>query len=265
MMTKAFALNGAAKVYIIGRRKEKLDEAAKLSPDNIVPVVGDVTSKESLCGVAKQVKREVGFVNLVICNSGTMPAPIGVHPAKASVHEYASAALGQSVDDWTGAFATNSVSIMVTSYAFLELLDAGNKKGNVAGRKSQILVTSSIAGFLRVPGSNMLYGATKAAATHMVKHLAGTLVSYDIRVNAIAPGLFASDLAADLITGLGPKTDDPSDEGALERSIIPAQRTGKAGDVVGTVLYMASQAGAYLNGNITVLDGGRIALLPASY
>ena len=67
MMTKAFANNGAAKVYIVGRRREKLQEAAKVSSHgNIIPVVGDVTSKESLCEVAEQIKKEVGYVNLLI-------------------------------------------------------------------------------------------------------------------------------------------------------------------------------------------------------
>jgi len=67
MMTKAFANNGAAKVYIVGRRREKLEEAAKTSSHgNIIPIVGDVTSKESLCEVAEQIKKDVGYVNLLI-------------------------------------------------------------------------------------------------------------------------------------------------------------------------------------------------------
>ncbi|KAI7517877.1 hypothetical protein KC331_g21500, partial [Hortaea werneckii] len=73
MMTRAFATNGAAKVYIVGRRKEKLDETAALNPDVIVPIVGDVTSKESLCQVADQVEKDAGYVNLLCVNSGTMP------------------------------------------------------------------------------------------------------------------------------------------------------------------------------------------------
>lgn len=73
-MTKAFANNGAAKVYIVGRRKEKLEAAAReASPHgNVIPIVGDVTSKESLAKVADQVKREAGFVNLLCCNSTTL-------------------------------------------------------------------------------------------------------------------------------------------------------------------------------------------------
>ena len=72
MMAKALAMNGAAKVYIVGRRLDKLQTAAKESPyDNIIPLQGDVTSKESLESIAKQVKKETGYINLLVCNSGT--------------------------------------------------------------------------------------------------------------------------------------------------------------------------------------------------
>lgn len=70
-MTKALALNGAHKVYIVGRRKEVLEKAAQIS-SNIVPIVGDVTSKDSLKAIAAQVQSEVGYVNLLIANSGAV-------------------------------------------------------------------------------------------------------------------------------------------------------------------------------------------------
>lgn len=264
MMTKAFALNGAHKVYIVGRRKEKLDEAAKISPNNIIPLVGDVTSKESLISLSDHIKQDVGYVNLVICNSGIMPKPIAAKAGEASLAEFAQAALQQTAEDWNSTFATNSTSVALTTFAFLELLDAGNTRGNCAGRKSQVLVTSSIAGYLRVPGSNMAYGASKAAATHLVKHLAGTLSSYSIRVNGIAPGLFPSDLSESLIAGVKPN-GDPTEEGSIGKKVIPAERTGRDSDMAGTVLFLASAAGAYLNGNITIIDGGRVSQLPGTY
>ncbi|THW03338.1 hypothetical protein D6D25_08441, partial [Aureobasidium pullulans] len=52
MMTKALASNGAKKIYIIGRRKDKLEEAASHNPSVIIPVVGDVTSKDTLKEIA---------------------------------------------------------------------------------------------------------------------------------------------------------------------------------------------------------------------
>ena len=161
MMTKAFADNGAAKIYIVGRRKEKLEEAAKLSP-NIIPLVGDVTSKESLCELAEKIKQDSGFVNLLCCNSGSMPPPLGVNPGDVPIQEFAKKALEQKTEDWNTTFSTNTVSVVFNTFAFLELLDAGNKKGNCAGRKSQVIVTSSIAGYLRNPATFSAYPASKA-------------------------------------------------------------------------------------------------------
>jgi NAD(P)-dependent dehydrogenase (short-subunit alcohol dehydrogenase family) len=268
LMTKAFALNGAKKVYIIGRRKEKLDEAAKLSPNNnIVPLVGDVTSKENLVSIAETIKNDVGYVNLVCCNSGTMPKPVGIKPTETTVAEYARRALELEPQDWNDTFATNTTSIAFTTFAFLELLDAGNKQNpnSAPGRpSSQVLVTSSIGGYLRAPGSNMAYCASKAAATHLVKHLAGTLAPFNIRINGLAPGLFPTELAGDVIAAVGAK-GDPLEEGSISSSIIPATRVGREKDMVGTVMYLASAAGAYLNGNVTVLDGGRVSQLPGTY
>lgn len=108
-------------------------------------------------------------------------------------------------------------------------------------------------------------GVSQAATTHIVKHLSGTLAPYSIRVNAIAPGLFPSELAAGLISQGGSGDKDPTEVGAFEKDFIPAQRLGKTDDIVGTMLYMASAAGAYLNGNIQVLDGGRVSQLNGTY
>lgn len=262
MMTRAFATNGAAKVYIVGRRKEKLDETAALNPEVIVPIVGDVTSKESLCQVADQVEKDAGYVNLVCVNSGTMPPAIGVNSREVDVHTYRQKALEQRTEDWEETFKTNSIAVFFTTMAFLTLLDAGNKRQNFPLQQSQVLVTSSIAGYLRVPMNMGVYPASKASATHLVKHLAGTLVPYSIRVNAIAPGLFPSDLAAGLIARANTDGRDATGYGAFGKDFIPAERLGRTEDMAGTVLYMASAAGAYLNGNITVLDGGEFSIHP---
>ncbi|KXL46996.1 hypothetical protein M433DRAFT_160514 [Acidomyces richmondensis BFW] len=265
MMTQAFAHHGAAKVYIVGRRKERLEETAKLAPNVIVPLVGDVTAKESLCQLAESIKKDTGFVNLLCCNSGTMPPSIGANARDLPVEEYRKKALEQRPEDWANAFATNTSAVFFTTMAFLELLHAGNIRGNCPDRKSQVVVTSSIAGYLRHPDFLGSYPASKAAATHLVKQMAGSLIPYSIRVNGISPGLFLSELAAPIIAMGGSDKGDPTEEGAFSKDFIPAQRLGKTEDMVGTVLYMASAAGAYMNGNIMLLDGGRISQLPSTY
>lgn len=56
-----------------------------------------------------------------------------------------------------------------------------------------------------------------------------------------------------------------SDGGKVPTSNIPAGRVGTEDDMSGTMLYMASRAGAFLNGCVIVIDGGRLGIVPASY
>ena len=188
MMAEALALNGAHKVYIVGRRKEVLEEAAKKSPHgNIIPLVGDVTSKESLQNFVSHIEKDVGYINVLIANSGVQgPADNPISTQK-SLEEYQSILWNQSFEDYTNVFSVNVTAVFFSIISFLKLLDAGNKKGNVE-QKSQVIATSSIGGFNRnVPGG-YAYGQSKAGTTHLIKQMATQLVPYDIRSNVIVPG-----------------------------------------------------------------------------
>jgi len=95
------------------------------------------------------------------------------------------------------------------------------------------------------------YGASKAALHHLTRALAKRLGRDQIRVNAIAPGPFHSRL-----------TDTTSD--AAKKSVetyIPVNRPGTPEDVQGLCIFLASRAGAYVNGSTIALDGGYIAAL----
>lgn len=254
MMAKALAANGAAKVYIVGRRKEVLEEAAKASSKgNILPLVCDVTSKDSLQSLVSQVEKDVGYINVLIANSGIsgpQTSPLG---PMSTLKEYQSALWNLAPEDYLNTFAVNVTAVHYTLVAFLQLLHAGNEKDNVE-QKSQVIVTSSIGGFNRnVPGG-YAYGQSKAAATHLAKQMATQLVPYGIRSNAIAPGLYPSEMSAPII-GTGVTSKDK----------IPAERVGSEEDMAGCILYLASRAGAYLNGNVIVTDGGRLSIMPSTY
>lgn len=190
MMARALALNGAHKVYIVGRRKEVLEKAAQsVSTNNIIPLVGDVTSKSSLESVVSKIKSETGYINVLIANSGTLgpQASHPVDPNSSSVEEFQKAWFETPMEDYTQTFNVNTSAVWYTIVAFLGLLDEGNKKGDVE-QKSQVIATSSIGGFNRnVPGG-YAYGQSKAATTLLIKQLATSLVPYGIRSNAIAPG-----------------------------------------------------------------------------
>jgi NAD(P)-dependent dehydrogenase (short-subunit alcohol dehydrogenase family) len=260
MITRALALNGAHRVYIVGRRADVLSEAAKsINADIVIPLPGDVTSQSSLTDMAARVHEETGLVNLVVANAGIM-GPRPLRTDSCSVAEYRSHALKTSMEDFTNTYAVNATSVYYTALAFLELLDAGNKSDSV-GVRSQIVATSSIGGFSRLSGGSFAYSSSKAAVTHMMKMMGTAFVPFRIRCNILAPGLVQSELAGEIISKLG----DGGKSGGIDDKVIPAGRTGTDEDIAGAILYMASRAGAYLNGSVIVVDGGRLGMLPSTY
>ena len=281
MMAKTLALNGAKKVYIVGRRKSMLEDTAKESPHgNIIPLVGDVTRKEDLKSIAAHIENDVGYINVLIANSGIAgPQSLGVTP-ETSLKDFQAKLWEQENGAYNETFTVNVSAVFFTVVAFLGLLDEGNKKGNVE-QKSQVIATSSIAGFNRnVPGG-FAYGQSKAAVTLLMKQLATQLVPYDIRANIIAPGrkFFAHSCSLTRLANLCCKevyadltTVYPSEmsggligDGVFPKSKIPLQRTGTAEDMAGCILFLTSRAGAYSNGNVMVTDGGRLSQMPSTY
>lgn len=172
-IAKALDANGAKAVYIIGRREETLKKAASHAINGtIIPLVGDVTSKESLTSIASQIEKEQGFINVLFANSGI----IGVElqklglpkDRKPTIKEFTEANWKPSMEDFSQAYHVNVTGVFYTCLAFLQLLDEGNKKGNVE-QKSNIIVTSSIAGFSRKVAAGFAYSTSKAGTTHLVK------------------------------------------------------------------------------------------------
>lgn len=196
MMAKALAANGAKKIYIVGRRLEKLQAAAKdAEHSNIVPLQGDVTSKESLAAMAEQVQREEGYISLLVCNSGTVGPLVEGFSETASVAEIKKYVWAWDMKQLNSTFELNVTAAFFTVLAFLELLDAGNKTGCLDGTKSSVLITASIAGFMRSLSTGLAYTTSKAAAVHLVKVLATYFGRHQIRFNGLCPGIFSCKLA----------------------------------------------------------------------
>ena len=130
MITKALALNGAHKVYIVGRRESTLQVATKESPHgNIIPIVGDVTSKNDLERVTKQIQEEVGYVNVLIANSGISGPQVPKVTKETPLEEFQKGLWNTDFLEYTQTFAVNCSAAFFSAVAFLKLLDAGNKKG----------------------------------------------------------------------------------------------------------------------------------------
>ena len=141
-------------------------------------------------------------------------------------------------DDFQATFSTNVTGVYFTSIAFLQLLYNGNQKFlQKSGYSSQIVVTSSIAGYSKQIQSSVAYSASKAAATHLARNLSTYFVNLQIRVNVIVPGLYPSEL-----TGSS-KSDEKghiSMEG-MEKlwDDVPAQRPGIEREIAGLGMFLA--------------------------
>ncbi|KAK1960906.1 short chain dehydrogenase [Colletotrichum eremochloae] len=271
-MAKALATHGAAKVYILGRRLNVLEDAAKGHP-NIIPHQCDVTSKEDLQAAVDRVTKEVGYVNLVVANSGVVGPSVRYNPSL-SVSELRKVLFTDfSMQDMTDVLHVNVTAAFFTMSAFLELLDAGNKnalKGgfgkpdkegsDVVAIQSQVIFTSSISAYSRHYASSPPYMASKVAIMHITKHASSQLGRLGIRANGLAPGLFPSDIAAGMIGDRKPENEATDDE-----RFIPARRFGGDEEMAGTILYLAGRSGSYCNGSIMVTDGGRLSLMPGTY
>jgi len=261
MMAKALEHNGAT-VYIIGRRLEVLEKAAKENSlySKIIPLQGDVTSKDSLLHVVSTIKSQTGYINLLVNNSGIAgPSTAAPLDTSQSVKQFAEFFWNEaSMEDFTKLFEVNVTGVFYTTLAFLELLDAGNKEGHgLEGVSSQVVTVSSIGGFRRDKDiTSFAYQASKAAVTHLGKILASVLTQWNIRSNLIAPGLFPSEMSLIM---------KEIKDGKLPAERVPMRRPGTEKDIGGLILYLASKAGAYVNGNVSLVDGGRLSLFCSTY
>lgn len=274
-MARALALNGAAHVFILGRRQDSLDSvAASVPTKNIHPVVADVTSKDSLTAAVATITKthNVTAIDVLVANSGiggpavaTVDASQNPLPATQLIDNM----WAPSPADITNTYAVNVTGIHFTVAAFLPLLLAANARrpsptaANFRPRP-QIITTSSVGGYNRRPLANMSYGPSKAAVLHLSKQLSTVLTAYDVRVNVIAPGLYLSEMTQGSYERQG-KRENHNVEGTWERSVIPATRGGDEEDMAGVVLWLTSRAGAYTSGCVVVTDGGRLAVVPNSY
>lgn len=284
MMTKALVANGAAKVYIAGHQLEPLEAASRQLGPQVVPICCDITLRDDLTRAVQTVKSQVGYLNLLICNAGIGGVGEGAVKKSTSPEEFSAKHFAHSFEDFLRPFAVNVAGAWYTSVAFLPLLETGNKAGNVS-QSSQVIVIGSAAGLSKTGNAGYAYGQSKAAAIHLAKQLSALLPRWGMRANCITPGceytkknktkkrrvilvmprltvfhaVFPTDLAE---PALKPLRRADGTLGNLEK-LFPLKRLGNEQDMGGTVLYLASKAGAYTNGAVLVVDGGIMHNVPS--
>lgn len=147
-------------------------------------------------------------------------------------------------DEWNKVITTNLRGTWLVSKAV-------GKRMREAKRGGSIINISSIGGLSRgeLPGG-IAYSASKAGINAMTKIMALELGMYNIRVNAVAPGLFRSEITAGLMEKDWLNT--------VARKIVPLQTWGEIEPTLTSTLHLlASDTSAYTTGNIVIIDGGQ--------
>ena len=224
----ALAAAGAT-VVLAARRRQRLDDAVAeitAAGGRAVAVALDVTDPASVTAGFATAEAECGLIDVVINNAGTVTG--------GRVEE-------TSLDDWQRVIDTNLTGVhMVAAEAARRLIAAG-KPGSVVN-------VASILG-LRVSPGNAAYNATKAAVIQLTKSQALEWARHGIRVNAICPGYFETELNRGFLQ---------SERGRAMVRRIPLRRVGRLEELDGLLLLLASDAGSFITGSAMVIDGGHL-------
>ncbi|KAF2731760.1 short chain dehydrogenase/reductase family [Polyplosphaeria fusca] len=272
-MALALDKNGASKVFILGRREASLKAVAnKAVNGSVVPVVADVSSKPSMENAVEQVEKNTSFVNVVIANGGIL-GPLTNFPSRdpnEMISELQKNMWELPLEEVRQMIDINVLGVYFTFTAFLHLLDAGNTHSQSRGKadsiQSQFISCLSIAAFSRLEKVSHFYASQKAALAHLTKILQTQFAHRCIRVNGIAPGLYLTEMTevCDSSSDWGVQLTCVA-PGSLPLEQHPAMRAGSAEDIAGAILFLVSKAGAFINGNMLLTDGGALGIEPSVY
>jgi NAD(P)-dependent dehydrogenase (short-subunit alcohol dehydrogenase family) len=219
-----------ANVIPSGRREEQMasacDEIRALGRSTFVRPC-DVTDRESIDQLRDAALKEFGRVDIIVNAAGfTFREPTA------------------TMDEarWTGLIDTHLTGALRACQAFYETLKASGR-----GRVINIASLTSYLGFHHVAA----YAAAKSGILSLTRSLACEWAPDGIMVNAIAPGVFPTDLNRDIIMGT------PRGKELLMRT--PMARFGKPEELVGAAVLLASDGASFLTGQCIGVDGGFLA------
>lgn len=227
---RQFALTLAqagARVALMGRRLDKLTRLAQEIEGfdgRAVALKIDVLDASSIRAAIAAAETELGPIAILVNNAGV------------SVHK---PLLDQTEEDWDRVVDTNLKG------AWLVAQETARHMVRL-GHGGSIINIASVLG-LRASGAVPGYVASKAGLVHLTRAMALELARYKIRVNALCPGYFATDMTKEFLAS-------PQAEKLIKS--VPQRRVGAAADLDGPLLLLASEAGSYMTGSIIVIDGG---------
>jgi NAD(P)-dependent dehydrogenase (short-subunit alcohol dehydrogenase family) len=214
---------GGAQVVISSRKADACEAAAR--EIGAIAVPADLSNRAGVDLLAGAVKERFDRVDLLVNNAGAAwGAPLEEFPDSG----------------WEKVMSTNVHGVFLLTVALLPQLRAADAPS--------VVNIGSIDGIRAPLMENYPYSASKAAVHMLTKHLAKRLAGDRIRVNAIAPGPFESQMTKSFLG-----TEEGREAVGAQ---VPLGRIGTPEDVVGATVFLASRAGEFLTGVVIPLDGG---------
>jgi len=231
-MAKALGAMGC-RVAITARKADELAQARgelQALGIEVLTLVGDLQQLDTIPALVDDAVSGLGAIDILINNAGTTwGAPAEEHPDEA----------------WHKVMNLN-----VNAPFFMAR--AVGRRCMIPRRRGKIINVASVAGLKGMaPGVHTIaYNTSKAAAINFTRALASEWGRYGINVNALCPGFFPSKMSAGLLETIG--------EQVIARA--PLRRLGGDEDLMGPVVFLASQASRHITGQVLAVDGGTSAL-----
>ena len=229
-MVMGLAQAGAV-VAAIGRRLEACAEVAARVRDaggQAFPAAADITDPDSVHAAFEQVVRVLGPVDILINNAGISPFSAPLDSTRLS--------------GWHKVLETNLTGAFICTQAVIGSMQER--------RRGKIINIASAAGAVSSPGIGA-YGVSKAGLIHLTRQLAAEQGPYNIQVNAIAPGYME--------VGVSERIQNQEVFLAYVTEQTPMKRIGKANELIGALILLASDASSYITGQTLFIDGGFLA------
>jgi NAD(P)-dependent dehydrogenase (short-subunit alcohol dehydrogenase family) len=224
-------VQAGGEILIVGRRKEVLEEAAREMNrfgGSVIPFQADITKMGDIPKIVAKAIKEFGKIDFLFNNAGKG------HPAPCEDYRES---------DWDEVLMTNLKGPFF-------LAQAVGRNMISAKRPGSIINISSIMAFITLKDSPA-YPTSKAAISQLTKALANSWAKYGIRVNAIGPGWFRTEMTQ--------RRFEDKEKGGQITSRIPLGRTGDPDELGGVAVFLASDASSYVTGQTIVVDGGLLS------